>query len=62
MNPNPYFKYLIESFLRRLDHFAAPKELTRKERRRLKKKRKSRLFTVFGMIPTALKISMRRSR
>ncbi|QQK75894.1 YqzE family protein [Salicibibacter cibarius] len=62
MNPNPYFKYLVESFLRRLDRFATPKEMSRKQRRKLKKKQKSRLFTVFGAIPTAIKISMRRSR
>ncbi|QQK79747.1 YqzE family protein [Salicibibacter cibi] len=62
MNPNPYFKYLVESFLRRLDRFAAPKEMSRKQRRKLKKKEKSRLFTVFGAIPTAIKISMRKSR
>ncbi|MBB6448892.1 hypothetical protein HNR44_000841 [Geomicrobium halophilum] len=62
MNPNPYFKYLIESFLRKIDSFAAPQEVSRKEQRRLKKKRRLRLFTVFGMIPTALKISMRKSK
>ncbi|MBM7633684.1 hypothetical protein [Geomicrobium sediminis] len=61
MNPNPYLKYLVESFLKGLENFFSH-ETSYWERRKARKKRKVKLFTMFGMVPTAMKISYRQAR
>ncbi|GAK03363.1 hypothetical protein JCM19037_1683 [Geomicrobium sp. JCM 19037] len=61
MNPNPYLKYLVETFLRGMENFFSS-ETTYRERRQARKKRKLRMFTMFGLIPTAMKISYRRAK